>query len=221
MDLQPNIRTILESHGSSRPNVFLDLDNTLLSAVRIPNITNEFVAVVGKYLPYHYFEGSYVIFERPYLQEFLDTLFAHCNVSVWSAGQKEYVLFIVKNIITRGRPDRKLNLVMYSDHCDSSRAKYNKTSPKDLRMIYRDIANSSNTFIIDDNVHVCGANPHNCQQVVPFELDTRDSQIRFALQDNQLDILNRAMKQIFESQSKYKRISVTQSQNSTKRRRIY
>lgn len=63
----------------------------------------------------------YIVFERPHLQEFLDFLFSNFKVSVWSAATKDYVLFVINNIIYRDHPERKLEWIFFDEHCSTSK----------------------------------------------------------------------------------------------------
>ena len=68
-------------------NVILDLDNTLINTVdNDPS------------LPYYskLYDTNALICARPYLFEFLEWLFDNCNVSVFTAADKDYALFIIE-----------------------------------------------------------------------------------------------------------------------------
>ena len=160
-------------------NIFLDLDNTLLSAIPLEdmkwNKANKEKALCFKV---HNMEDYYVIFERPGLQEFLDYLFKNYNVNVWSAASKDYVAFIIQEIILI-KPERKLGYVLFSYHCDLSKKIYNK-GIKDLRLVweYFDLPglDPSNTLIIDDLVKVKKINKENCIDIKEFEFEDEDSE---------------------------------------------
>jgi len=159
--------------AGKRINIILDLDNTLISSVpyrRISNTTNSYRTLN---LRHHVFENSYVIYERPGVQSFLDFLFKHFDVSVWSAATKEYVMFIVDNIVCAKR-GRRLKMVLHSEHCDMSR-KINPSTPKDMRFLWHNPRiygfTPENTFIIDDLPAVYVAQPHNCIAVPAFDVE--------------------------------------------------
>lgn len=128
-------------------NIILDIDNTLLSSVEIENP----LRVRGdKSDKVHTMPDNYKIYERPYLQDFLDYLFNNFNVSIWTAASKPYAMFVIKNIINK--KGRNLDLVMWSDHCEISKRIYGQT--KDLRYIWNTLKvpgyNSHNTLLFDD-----------------------------------------------------------------------
>ena len=56
--------------------------------------------------------GYYRIFHRPHLQTFLDYAFAHFDVSIFTAADKDYALFIAENIVLT-KPGRKLKYLFY------------------------------------------------------------------------------------------------------------
>lgn len=158
----------------SKPNLFLDLDNTLLSAVPIEEIKwTEDNRKLACEFPFHNMEDYYLVFERPGLDEFLDFIFSNFNVSVWSAASKDYVLFIVDKII-RKKPGRNLDYIMFSNHCDECK-KHKRGSIKLLDFLW-DKYNlgkftKENTFIIDDNDIVIKHNPFNSIHIKEFEFE--------------------------------------------------
>lgn len=184
MIISPEIQDmiILSTLNGQKCNVILDLDNTLISAIEYEKLNNTYR---NTNLKHHVFDKSFIIFERPHVQKFLDFLFKHFNVSVWSAGTKDYVLFIVKNIIQTS-PSRKIHTILHYDHCVMS-SKFFPNTPKDLRFLYNIIKGfkKSNTFIIDDLDEVYMSQPSNCIQVPRFDLEIEPHNIG----DNALVIL--------------------------------
>ncbi len=158
----------------SKPNLFLDLDNTLLSAVPIEEIKwTEQNRDLACEFPFYNMEDYYLVFERPGLQEFLDFIFEHFDVSIWSAASKDYVLFIVDNII-KTKPGRDLKYIMFSYHCDKCK-KDKKGSIKLLDFLWDkyhlDGVTKENTFIIDDNDRVVKHNLDNVIHIKEFEFE--------------------------------------------------
>ena len=156
-------------------HIILDLDNTIISAIPYSSVTEK-----HRHLPYpyHSFDNDFVIFERPGAQRFLDFLFAYFVVSVWSAGSRDYVNFVVKSVITqegRRQVPRSLYLVLNADHCDISRATLNPNTPKDLRFLWNNPQLSfrpENTLIIDDLPAVYMAQPANCIAIPAFDVES-------------------------------------------------
>lgn len=157
-----------------KPNLFLDLDNTLLSAVPIEEIKwTEQNRDLACEFPFYNMEDYYLVFERPGLQEFLDFIFENFNVSIWSAASKDYVLFIIDNLIKQ-KPGRDLKYVMFSYHCDKCK-KAKKGSIKLLDFLWDkyklDGITKENTFIIDDNDRVVKHNMDNVIHIKEFEFE--------------------------------------------------
>jgi hypothetical protein len=152
-----------------RINVILDLDNTIINALahsdrdKLPSeVSDKFK--YADYIPF------FRIYARPHLQEFLDWLFANCNVAVFTAAEKDYALFIIENFILI-KPERKLEFTFYREHVDLGESLY-PDSMKDLRLVWDffHVQNfyPSNTVIIDDLDLVCQTNPQNCIRIPGF-----------------------------------------------------
>lgn len=155
----------------SKMNILLDLDSTVICSLD----NNELKNLPKKYNDefIHWDMNNYYrIFERPYLQLFLDYLFSNYNVSIFTAADKDYALFIADNIILK-KPGRKLKYLFHGYHSDLSE-KYYK-SPKDLRILW-DVFNLKtkfrpcNTIILDDLDEVYDNNPYNSIAVEKFEI---------------------------------------------------
>lgn len=159
-------------HTGEKCNIFLDLDNTLISSIKYNTLNDTYRNLKCKS---HIFNFEYIIYERPYVQKLLTFLFKYFNVHVWSAASKDYVLFIVDKVILENYPNRKINLVLYSDHCKISMITFNNKTPKDLRLLWdkinNKVFNKNNTFIIDDLKDVNDAQPNNCINVRAFDLE--------------------------------------------------
>lgn len=159
-------------------NVILDLDNTIISAVPTEDFPwNDDSRKKVEYLKLHNMEGYYMVFERPYVQDFLNFIFENFNVSVWSAASKNYVLYIIENVILT-KPNRKLQHIFFSYHCNLSKKLY-KGGLKQLDLLWDcfeiPMYNSKNTIIIDDLKKIKNIQPCNCINVKPFEFLDDDS----------------------------------------------
>ena len=133
-------------------NIILDLDQTLISAEAEEDYDFNKNKNKAKLFNFKDMDGYYIVFERPNLQSFLDYVFENFNVSVWTAASKDYALFIIEKIILCDKPERKLDWIFFSYHCDISKKITKHT--KDLSMlwdIYKiDNYEKDNTLIIDD-----------------------------------------------------------------------
>lgn len=195
---------------SKKINVLLDLDQTIISAEDDGKYDAKKHADRAKKFTFHELkEGKqlyYTIFERPGLQPFLDYLFANYNVSVWTAASKFYALFIIENIVLANKPNRKLDWIFFSYHCDIS--KKIKKGTKDLSImwdIYRESAyKADNTVIIDDYNEIHKTQPGNCIIAVPFEFTHEGSE-----DDTYLDRLQTVMKDMQPAPKLAKKVNKT------------
>lgn len=157
-----------------RNNVVLDLDNTLISAEAIEDFPFDKDGIKDKSIKFaiHDMDGYYIIFERPYAQDFLDWLFANYDVSVWTAASKDYALFIIEHILLK-KPGRQLQYILFSHQCDLSKQNFNGNS-KNLKMIFDKFKlpgfNKDNTIIIDDLDEVYNSQPKNAIHIKEFEI---------------------------------------------------
>jgi TFIIF-interacting CTD phosphatase-like protein len=166
--------------SNKRPyNLILDLDQTLISAEASEEMDFGKYKKKSKLFRTDNMDGYYMVYSRPYLQEFLDYAFKNFNVTIWTAASKDYALFIIEKIILDNRPERVLDFIFFSYHCDWS--KYEKKNTKNLRMLW-DVHKlygytEKNTVILDDyksDVHIC--QPNNCIIATPFEFTKNGSE---------------------------------------------
>lgn len=163
---------------SKKINLLLDLDQTLISGERTKLFNrNSKHNERKKLFTYENMEDYYLIFERPGLQTFLDHIFEKYNVSIWTAASKDYALFIADKIIHR-KPNRKLDFIFFSYHCDLSSD--HKNGSKDLSMLWDvyklDGYNKKNTYILDDYDEVHDTQPKNCIIAKEFEFTKKGSE---------------------------------------------
>jgi TFIIF-interacting CTD phosphatase-like protein len=169
-----------------KQNFLLDLDQTIICSEPIKEFEKNRRKYESKMEKFDHDtmtdedtgEKYYIVFSRPHLQEFLTFLFQNFNVSVWTAATKDYAMFIIDKIVLAD-PDRKLDYVFFSYHCDFS--KKNGSGTKDLSLLENKYRlrgyNSSNTIILDDNVQeVCSHNPKNCIVCPEFQFTEKGSE---------------------------------------------
>lgn len=167
----------------SKPNIFLDLDNTIINALSKDELDSCYKAGFNpeKSFPYYDFKINgvmlYRIFERPGLQKFLDYLFSTFNVSVFTAADNDYASFIVDNIINL--KGRKISYFFYGYHAEIT-AK-NMRGLKDLDLLWNVYKVSNldpcNTIILDDNKEVYNTNRENCVRVPAFSIFDEDDKV--------------------------------------------
>ncbi len=155
-------------------NIILDLDETLVSAHGVKDFPFEDQDIRKKIMKYniHNMESYYIIFERPDLQDFLKFLFENFNVSIWSAGSKDYVTYIVDNVILKPDKTRTLDYLMWSYHCKLSTKNFqNKKALQTLWNIYNlEGYNENNTILIDDLKETCDPQSELCINVPEFNI---------------------------------------------------
>jgi len=179
-----------------RMNVFLDLDATVIwsGLLQKEEDSEDFYNIEenktkARKFRFENMDGYYVIFERPGLQDFLTFLFSNFNVSVWTAADQMYAIFIIDKFIINKHPSRKINYAFFNYHVN--KAFEIKSGQKDLHIIW-DVYkipgyNKNNTFIIDDNTLVFETQPDNCIIASPFTMLDKNSENDTFL----IDLLNK------------------------------
>ena len=158
--------------------LFLDLDSTLIYSEDLVDYDKKKNSKKQALFKYKDMDKEYRVFERPHLDKFLDYVFENFDVSVWTAASKDYAIFIIKHILLK-KPNRKLNYILFSYHCDYSDK--HKKGTKDLEMLWdfykiKDY-NKDNTRIIDDYDEVYHTQPKNCFRIKPFVFSEYDNEL--------------------------------------------
>ena len=165
--------------NSKKINFILDLDQTIISGEPTEEYNFEKNKKKASKFRFETMENYYIIFERPYLQQFLTFLFKNFNVSIWTAASKDYALFIIDKIIVAGNKDRKIDYIFFSYHCSISK-KIKRGSSKELSILWTYYKlpeyNQNNTVILDDYVEDVYKNQkQNCIVAKPFEFKDNNS----------------------------------------------
>jgi hypothetical protein len=170
---------------NKRLQVILDLDSTLINSLDFSKELKYFPESEQKYFKHVDMKNHYRIFQRPYLQIFLDYAFANFDVSIFTAADKMYMTFIIDNIILI-KPERKLQFVFWGLHSFLSENLY--SSPKDLRLLwdYFQIPQFTpcSTLIVDDLDLVYQNNPNNSIEAPKFDLLINDKQPNYAAKND-------------------------------------
>jgi len=161
-----------------KPNLILDLDQTIISAEPLEELNLKKYSKKSEKFKYYDMDNVYRVYSRPNLQEFLDYAFKQFNVSVWTAASKDYALSIIENVILEDKR-RKLDYIFFNYHCKLSRKNYKYTKKLDMLWDVYNLKNynNKNTFIVDDykkDVHIC--QPNNCIIAPPFEFTYDNSE---------------------------------------------
>ena len=164
---------------NSKPNLYLDLDNTLISAIEMENYENlsskkkkEIISLKKENM-----SDIFCIYQRPNLQKFLKFIFKNFNVSIWTAASKDYALFIYDKIIIPDshKNDRKLQYLLFHYHGVCSKKRYGKKNPKQLQTLWDNYNlpnhNKHNTIILDDHPHVYNSQKLNCIIAEDFDIE--------------------------------------------------
>jgi TFIIF-interacting CTD phosphatase-like protein len=172
------------AHVSKIKNIILDLDETIISAIEISSVLQDkkkmqtFSRKSDKFKVH--MDTDYIITERPYVQEFLDFIFKHYNVSVWTAASKEYALFVIEKVILV-KPSRKIDYILFADHCDRS---YSMTKCMKYldRLFHFDHYDRENTLLIDDNHETYSRQSNQVIRIKPFvclaKNSTKDDELK-------------------------------------------
>jgi TFIIF-interacting CTD phosphatase-like protein len=173
-----------KSDQNSKKHIVLDLDSTVIYSLPTKKYKPEKHREKAKKFNFHNMDNYYIVFERPHLQPFLDFLFKNFHVSIWTAASQSYALFIIDKIILANKPERKLDYILFSYHCEVS--EQNTSNTKNLKMFHDHVPekyNEMNTFIVDDYDEVYETQPENCIIAPPFKFKHRDSEKDTFLKD--------------------------------------
>lgn len=158
-------------------HVLLDLDETIICSTHseFPLETENYERV--KHLT-HYTNEPFTIFERPHLQDFLDYLFSHYKVSVFTASSKDYCLFIIDKFLLN-KPERNIEFVFFSYHCEISEKRYAGNN-KRLNILkdfdLQDTFPLDSVVLIDDRQDWAIEQPDLVINVKPFNIEEPDSE---------------------------------------------
>lgn len=158
-------------------HVLLDLDETIICSTHsgFPLETKNYERV--KHLT-HYINEPFMIFERPHLQDFLDYLFSHYKVSVFTASSKDYCLFIINKFLLN-KPERNIEFVFFSYHCEISEKRYAGNN-KRLNILkdfdLQDTFPLDSIILIDDRQDWAIEQPDLVINVKPFNIEEPDSE---------------------------------------------
>jgi|LauGreDrversion4_2_1035121.scaffolds.fasta_scaffold31048_4 TFIIF-interacting CTD phosphatase-like protein len=139
-------------------NIVLDIDQTLLDAHLNPdnNTANTM--------------SDYTFFLRPYLARFLNFLFEHFNVAIWTAADTEYAHYVVNNIIAPMTGRRPQFIMSRPDYQDCLLKGLGHKNLVYLSQKYPQF-DYNKTIIIDDLDYVKATNGVRCIALPKFLMD--------------------------------------------------
>lgn len=195
---------------TTKLNVILDLDNTIINSLEpmeLKAIDPDFVSL-GKTPQPTEFQSKFMfadmhpyfrVFARPGLESFMDYLFEHFNVGVWTAAESEYALFIIRHFIET-KPNRKLKFIFYRYHVDAAEQRYGENRIKDLRLLWEHYklfnVYPCNTILIDDLIDVKNTNPQNVFRLKSFDMMNGAKPNLAAITDRELDNVKDTLEQL-------------------------
>jgi len=100
-------------------HIILDLDETCISSADIKHKLPQQNKDLKSFELFYNGALNFTVYKRPYLDEFLDLCFTIGNVSFWSAGEKEYVLDIIDNIVPE-KYKEKIGFILWREHTMAS-----------------------------------------------------------------------------------------------------
>jgi len=175
--VKPKSKNILKSplYDDIRPVVFLDLDNTLISAIDTSVMMKaEKDALIKKYRGRYKEIPPYTVFPRRHLDAFLNYMFNVYRVGVFTAGTREYAEQIVKEFIIKPDPSRVLETFLSRSHVNHLITL--KWGFKNLYALPKEYGykNMDDVYIVDDSRDVYNTQPDRCILVKPFEATDAD-----------------------------------------------
>jgi hypothetical protein len=156
-------------------NIILDLDETLIHTVKI---TTTFSKLLANSVDFWFkINNQYFwVLKRPGLAIFIEFVYKHFNVGIWTAAEKDYAKEICRNILSLDQIN-KSKFIYSRNFCylDSSLGPAGFTKPLEkIYKIHSDLFNHMNTIMIDNNSHVMRFNHHNGIHVPDFNGDPND-----------------------------------------------
>lgn len=144
----------LRKNNKNKPHVLLDVDETLICTMTSDekkSLDDEHLKLLQNNFKNYNMDSYYIVHERPNLQIFLDYLFKHFHVSIWTAASLNYVLTIIKESILIDNTNRKLNHLFHWDHCKDCDKKFSAYKQiEHLRDTYGLNEFDESSILIDD-----------------------------------------------------------------------
>lgn len=174
-------------------HLFLDLDETLISAIELHNGNLAEVVPDENLLQSFDMGHEFRIFLRPGFDNFLKTISQTMPVSIWSAGSKEYVIDIAEKVdplLVDG-----LTSLFWSAHCQASqKATGCLKSFGWLEKQIPCILTFGQPLLIDDLADNCNTQEHLAIQIKPFRATENGSSNDSSLADLTPRLINAAQK---------------------------
>jgi TFIIF-interacting CTD phosphatase-like protein len=170
----------------SNLNVILDLDNTLIntfddydSLIDLEIFKKPCYLDIRERVYFFNLDEQYWGVSRPYAKEFVSFCFQYFNtVGVWSAGERDYVDFIIENIFEDKKPHYSLSRDECAGEYNDKNIKCNIFKPLNIIFDTNNYFTPKNTLIIDDNEYTMKMNRDNGILIPPYEPEPTIEDIR-------------------------------------------
>jgi TFIIF-interacting CTD phosphatase-like protein len=156
--------------------IVLDLDATLISAQSLEKFESDpkNKKKLEKFAKHFRMENYYHVVARPHLDMFLDYIFSHFKVAVWTAASQMYALSIIQNLIMN-KPGRSLEFILFDYHNEHSIKNARGTKDLEYLTTFYNITQYDDMIILDDFEDVLNVNPKNSIKAPFFEFKSRSS----------------------------------------------
>lgn len=175
-----------DSNVKTKFNIILDIDETLVHTHdELQHITEnqiltdpQFINIKSRIYILKFEDGDNMwgVF-RPYAKEFLSFCFSYFDkVIIWSAGTKDYVDLVVKNLFKNlDRPD----LVYSKNDCVFVKKDPIYKPLSKIMLAHPELGlTENNTLFLDDRSHTFEKNPNNAIQIPPFDSESNHPKIK-------------------------------------------
>ncbi len=149
--------------------LILDLDETLVYATEVPH---------GQLTSWDFQIFSYFVWKRPYVSDFLTTVFDWFDVAVWTSSSDTYAQSIVSHLFDE---PQRLAFIWTRTRCtqhydkDSGAYSWRKNLNKVKRATRRPL---EQIIMLDDTPEKLERHYGNVVQVKPFEGDSMDTELQ-------------------------------------------
>lgn len=179
-----------------KPILILDLDETLINSEEVKKFdASRYREKMNKF-EWEKMGNEYYVFKRPGLDKFFKFIFKHFDVSIWTAGSKNYALWIAEHVLHVGTKERPIKHIFFDYHCKCS---------EEMGHCKKDLTTLSNVFglkdydvddmlIVDDNYEdVIDSQPESCIAVEKFMFMDKGSE-----NDDGLKYVKKELKKFLE-----------------------
>ena len=164
---------------SEKKLLILDLDETLIFATENKSEREADFTV-----------GQYFVYQRPFLNEFIEFCFEHFEVAIWTTATRSYANDILQTIL---KTDQKLQFLWTRERCTLSFDEEEREHyfVKRMSKIRRCRYKLESVIVVDDSPNVWKCSYGNLVRVNRFEGDQTDVELKIL--PNYLEKLEKAI----------------------------